>query len=129
MTFLRNGSPVSTSTLLLPPAPVPLQGTVLLAHKEVARLLVGGKTPSSKTAHSLSQRENKSLKKKVDRDRWGRMFKMTDVLSQLKHFKKWGRQRQPQLDLDSERRGEYLLACQPTVQVSVTLSPPASAGS
>lgn len=59
MTFLRNGSPVLTSTLLLPPAPVPLQGTVLLAHKEVARLLVGGKTPSSKTAHSLSQRENK----------------------------------------------------------------------
>lgn len=64
MTFLRNGSPVSTSTLLLPPAPVPLQGTVLLAHKEVARLLVGGKNPSSKTAHSLSQRENKSLKKR-----------------------------------------------------------------
>lgn len=113
-----------------PLASVPLQGTMLLAHKEVARLLVGGKTEVLKQLLLIthSEHENKFFKSwaKTDREECS---KMIDVILQLRHFKWLGFCKDTIYEryfiwtiwIYKKHGEKYLLTSEPAVQRSILL--------
>lgn len=77
MTFLEKNEkwiPCVDFHFTFPLASVPLQGTMLLAHKEVAQLLVGGKIQFQNYSHSHSQHEQ-IFERWAETERGGRMLK------------------------------------------------------